>query len=159
MLLIDADCNNVAETVAAVLSRTIRPPCSARRPGAGRWNTKTAPISPTHALRFASAEMRLPDGSSLFRKGLAPDIAAPFEPETKGRVFAAHATQGVKTFITSPERPHHNERALVTRTAPELDYQLAKSGKLPTEFDAPPLQDRVLLQAVDVRRRRGVSGK
>ena len=82
--------------------------------------------------------MRLPDGTSLFRKGLVPTIPAASNPDAKHRTFAAEPTEGVKKFIHSPERPRHNEQALVAGTAPELPFQLAESSGKPTEFDKPP---------------------
>jgi hypothetical protein len=150
VLLIDEEANNVAETIAAVLQSMLHPPIFGSATRGRTMEYQTAPISRTHALRFASAEMRLPDGTSLFRKGLAPTIPAAFDPDAKHRSFAAQATEGVKKFINSPERPRHNEQALVARTAPELPFDLAQASGKPTEFDKPPLHDRVLQQAVDV---------
>ena len=150
VLLIDEEANNVAETVAAVLEAKLHPPIFGSPTRGRTMEYQTAPISPSHALRFASAEMRLPDGTSLFRKGLVPTIPAAFNPDAKHRSFAAQPTEGVKKFIHSPERPRHNEQALVAGTAPELPFQLAESSGKPTEFDKPPLHDRVLQQAVDV---------
>lgn len=149
-LLIDDECNNAAETVAAVLLRALKPPVFGSATLGRTMEYQATPISATHALRFASAEMRLPDGTSLFRKGLTPTLAAPRDAEAKGKIFTAHAEEGVKKFITNPERPRHNERALVENTAPELPYQIAKAAGETTEYDQPPLQDRVLQTAVDV---------
>ncbi len=150
VLLMDADCPNVAETIAAVLVKTLDP-VTLGSPTRGRtMEYATATISPTHALRFASAEMRLSDGASLFRKGLVPRIAAPFDPAEKAKVFAAQPAEGVKKFVTNDPRPRNNEHALVTRTAPELPYQVAKAAGNPTPWDTAPLQDRPLRQALDL---------
>lgn len=159
VLLIDADCSNVAETIAAVLGKAVQP-VSFGSPTRGRtMEYATAPISPTHALRFASAEMRLSDGTSLFRKGLAPRITAPYEPDVKAKIFAAQTKEGVKKFVVNTARPRNNEHALVTRTAPELPYQVAKSAGQPTEWDVQPPQDRALQQALDVLSARAFLGK
>jgi C-terminal processing protease CtpA/Prc len=140
----------VAETVAAVLVRTHNPPTFGSPTRGRTMEYQTAPVSATHALRFAAAEMRLPDGTSLFRKGLTPSITSPFNQDAKHRNFAAQRTDGVKKSITSTERPRDNEHALVTRTAPELPHLLAQSAGKRTEFDQPPLHDLALQQAVDV---------
>ena len=150
MVLIDADCTNAAETVAAVLHRTLQAPLIGAPTRGRTMQYETAPLTPSHGLRFASAEMRLPDGTSLFRQGLEPALAVPADPQAKAAVFAGQAEQGVKRFVTNTERPRHNEAALVAGTAPELPHQLAQSAGRPTPHDSPPLQDRTLQVAVDV---------
>jgi hypothetical protein len=150
MVLIDSDCTNAAETVAAVLHRTLQAPLIGAPTRGRTMQYETAPLTPSHGLRFASAEMRLPDGTSLFRKGLEPALSVPTDPAIKNTVFARHAEHGVKPSITHPERPRHNEAALVAGTAPELPHQLAQSAGQPTPHDTPPLQDRTLQVAVDV---------
>lgn len=157
MVLIDADCTNVAETVAAVLQRTLQAPLIGSPTRGRTMQYETAPLSATHALRFASAEMRLPDGASLFRKGLAPTLAVPADPDAKSALFARQTEQGVRAGITNLERPRHNEAALVAGTSPELPHQLAQSAKRPTFWDTPPLQDRTLQVAVDVLTARRVA--
>lgn len=149
-VLIDADCTNAAETVAAVLQRTLQVPLIGSPTRGRTMQYETAPISATHGLRFASAEMRLPDGTSLFRQGLVPTLPVEARPEAKSAVFARHAKEGVQPFITQTERPRYNEAALVAGTAPELPHQLAQSAGLPSPFDTAPLQDRPLQVAVDV---------
>lgn len=150
MVLIDDDCTNAAETMAAVLHRTMQAPLIGAPTRGRTMQYETAPLTPSHGLRFASAEMRLPDGTSLFRKGLEPALAVPPDPAAKAAVFARQAEHGVKPFITNTERPRHNEAALVAGTAPELPHQLAQSAGQPTPHDSPPLQDRTLQVAVDV---------
>jgi C-terminal processing protease CtpA/Prc len=150
MVLIDADCTNAAETVAAVLQRSLQAPLIGAPTRGRTMQYETAPLTPSHGLRFASAEMRLPDGTSLFRKGLEPVLTVPTDPATKTTVLARQSEHGVKPSITNPERPRHNEAALVAGTAPELPHQLAQSAGRPTPYDSPPLQDRALQVAVDV---------
>ncbi|MFN0125635.1 MAG: S41 family peptidase [Verrucomicrobiales bacterium] len=148
--LIDDDCPNAAETIAAVLRQALQAPLIGSATRGRTMQYETAPISATHALRFASAEMRLPDDTSLFRKGLAPDLEIPAASDVKSAVFARQSKEGAKLFITNPERPRHNEAALVAKTAPELAFQIAKSAGVETQYDAPPPQDRPLQAALDV---------
>lgn len=148
--LIDDQCTNAAETIAAVLRASLQVPLIGSATRGRTMQYETAPISATHALRFASAEMRLPDDTSLFRKGLSPDLEIAAAPDVKSAVFARQPKEGVKLFITNPERPRHNEAALVAKTAPELDFQIAKSAGVSTPYDTPPPQDRALQAAVDV---------
>lgn len=150
LLLIDDDCTNAAETIAAVLQRTLHTPLIGSPTRGRTMQYETAPLSATHGLRFASAEMRLPDGTSLFRKGLAPAFIVTGVSGAKADVFARQGQEGVKQFITHWQRPRFNEAALVAGTAPELPYQVAQSARQVSPYDSPPLQDRPLQVAVDV---------
>lgn len=150
IVLIDDHSGNVAETVAAVLRGVMKVPLVGGPTPGRTMQYETARISPTHALRFASAEMRLPDGTSLFRKGLQPDLAVPVNAAAKTSVFERQPTEGVAPFITHTERPRHNEAALVAGTAPEIPYHVARGAGKTTPFDTPPLQDRTLQTVVDL---------
>ncbi len=149
VLLLDEETNNIGETMAAVLIAALQPPVFGSPTRGRTMEYQTVPLTKTHGLRFASAEMRLADGTSLFREGLSPAMTAPFEPEVKAKVFAASAAEGVKKFITDRERPRHNEASLVAGAAPDLPYQVAKSAGQATEYDTPPVQDRALQQVFD----------
>ncbi len=150
IVLIDDECTSAAETMAAVLRGALQAPLLGAATRGRTMQYETAPISATHALRFASAEMRLPDGTSLFRKGLTPDLEVASLPDAKAAVFDRQAQDGVRRFIVDPERPRHNEAALVAKSAPELAFQIAHSTGTPTPYDSPPLRDRPLQVAVDL---------
>lgn len=150
VILIDAESNNVAETLAAVLIRRLGSR-SLGTPTAGRTMQYTeAPIGAGMTLRFASAEMILPDGSSLYRRGLTPSLLVPQETARKSAAFATAAVEGLKATIQSVERPRMNERALVAGEAPELPYELTKAAGDESPFDSPPDHDLPLRQAVDI---------
>ncbi|MGI8605245.1 MAG: S41 family peptidase [Verrucomicrobiales bacterium] len=150
VVLIDEESCNVAETIAAVLGLKLKLQIFGAPTRGRTMEYQEAAISPTHRLRFASAEMILPDGRSLFRAGLKPTVLAPQDIEAKHRVFRASQSEGMKKFIVSIERPRVNEHALVNRTAPELPYHLAKAAGQKSPFDEPPLQDAITQQAVDM---------
>ena len=151
VLLIDGETNNVGETVALALAARLG--CfTVGEPTRGRTMAyHTAPLSPDVVLRYASAEMKLSDGISHFRKGMEPRLRVPFPADRKRTVFlGSQSAAGVKPFLHDSERPRVNEHALVTRGLPELPYQLEKSAGKISDFDTVPLQDPVLRAAVDV---------
>jgi C-terminal processing protease CtpA/Prc len=150
MLLVDGDTNNVAEVVAAVLQARLRPFVIGSRTRGMAAQMREVPIGKDLVLRFADAEVVLAEGRSLFRIGVQPDMEAPFESDKKRKIFAASATEGMKKFVFEKERPRMNEAALVARSNPELDYQIAKSAGKATSYDGQPLCDRAIQQALDV---------
>ncbi len=108
------------------------------------------PLAPGLDLKYAVAEVLLPDGSSLFAKGIAPDLAIEADLEAKKQVFAASKETPLEEFVLEVARPRMNEAALVHQFDPELDYNLAKARGEETRFDRVPLQDRTLQAAYDL---------
>ena len=150
MVLIDEQSGTIAETVAAVLRAVVKAPLIGGPTPGRTMQYETARISATHALRFASAEMRLPDNASLFRKGLEPDLRVPGDPAGNPAIFERQLSEGVASFLAGTERPRHNEAALVAGTAPELPYLVARGSGKGTPYDTPPVQDRTLQAVIDV---------
>jgi C-terminal processing protease CtpA/Prc len=149
VLHIDEESANVAVTIAAVLIEKRKPLVFGSATRGRTMEYHETPISPTHKLRFASSEMVLPDGRSVFRKGLEPSVPVAANRDAKRRIFSSSQTEGMRNFIVDVERPRVNERALVNRTSPELAYHIARGAGRKSEFDEPPLQDRVVQQALD----------
>lgn len=149
-LLFDEETNNIGEAVAAVLTSRQRLPTFGSPTRGRTMEYQTVPLTARHGLKFASAELRLPDGTSLFRRGLTPLLPAPFDRQAKATIFAALATEGVAKFLHAPVRPRQNEASLVAGTTPDLPYLLAKSAGHPTPYNEPPLLDLVLVQAVNL---------
>ena len=116
---------------------------------------RDVPIGKDRILRYAIAEVILEDGSSIFQKGVTPDL--PTDPSIKSKHAVFHATakgEEMGKFLFRKERPRMNEAALVAGTDPELEYYLAKSNGRKTEWDVSLPEDRVLQKAVDILRSR-----
>lgn len=149
VVLLDTASSNVAETLAAIL-RNERDAFIVGSPTSGRTvEYQRVAIGEGIFLNLAVAEMILPDGTSLFRKGLEPDFLVPFVPD-ESWTFVASDEPDVDRRIFEAQRPRLNEAALVAGTNPELPYLIERSRGKPTAFDAPPAVDRVLQRAVDV---------
>jgi len=151
VLLVDRETGNVGEIIAAVLRRETGCLVVGETTPGLTVEYRDVAIADKLTLRFAIAEVALEDDSSIFQTGIAPDIETATPAETKTRVFR-ETEQGlpVADLVYLKQRPRMNEAALVAGTDPELDYYLLRSSKRPTPWDEPPLQDRVLRQAVDL---------
>ncbi len=149
VVLVDRESSSVAETVAAVLDHYVD--ClTMGQPTQGRTvQYQEVALDEETALRFASAEVLLPDDRSLFRKGITPRLRAGTSPQRKRRVFEQSAAKGMQRFVFDRERPRLNEAALIAGDDPELDYHLAKSAGKPTPYDKTPLRDGMVQQALE----------
>ena len=149
IVLIDRDTSSVAETIASVLQRQF-PNCltiGQRTVGKAVQYQEIA-LSKTIALRFASAEVLLPDETRIFRNGVIPNLASTTPHQRKTRIFTQSATKGMAPFTLDQERPRMNEAALVAGTNPELEYYLQRSNGLRSKWDRQPLQDQTLQTAL-----------
>ena len=150
LVLIDRETGNAGEIIAAVLKD--RGQCLAiGEPTIGMTvEYRDVPIGEDRILRYAVAEVVLSDDSSLFQKGVQPDLITETSPKVKQAVFRASEKTPLADFVFDLQRPRMNEAALVARTDPELDFFLARNANRQTEWDKPRLRDRVLRQAVDL---------
>ncbi len=149
ILLIDRETGNVGEIIAAVLKQ--RTGClviGEKTPGL-TVEYRDVPLGKNSILRYAVAEIVLDDNTSLFQKGVIPDLATPFNKKDKHAVFGKSNKTGLQEFIFEDQRPRLNEAALVAGTDPELDYYLDRTAGRATAFDKKPLQDQTLQQAID----------
>ncbi|MDF1859704.1 MAG: S41 family peptidase [Verrucomicrobiales bacterium] len=151
ILLVDRETGNVGEIIAAVLKRENDCLIIGEKTPGLTVEYRDVPIGEDRILRYAIAEVVLEDGSSIFQKGIAPDIETQTPMGSKKEIFRAtqKGTELTK-FLFQRERPRMNEAALVAGTDPEIDYYLLRSNNRPTPWDRPPLQDRALQQAVDL---------
>jgi hypothetical protein len=150
VVLIDNESSNIAETIAAVLKAQHRAILvgTATRGATVRYDT--VPLDAGWKLRFARAEMLLPDESSVFRKGVVPDFAVKLDGKTKRNIFALSAAGSIKPFILEQARPRFNEAALVANRNPELDDYIRRSSGETLSYDQPPARDTVLQRALDL---------
>lgn len=149
LVLIDDETCNVGEAIAAVLRQRKQALLigSPTRGAAVRY--ETIPVDAHWSLRFARAEVLLPDDSSIFQKGLAPDFAIDLPPKVKRSFFDPENKTRPATTITDAPRARFNEAALVAGTNPELDAYIRRSAGEALPEDSPLPRDTVLQRAVD----------
>lgn len=151
VLLVDSETGNVGEIIAAVLKRDTGCLIIGEQTPGLAVEYRDVPVGEDRILRYAIAEVVLEDDSSIFQKGVAPDIISVTVPKTKYDIYNAIAKgKPLTSFLYQKQRPRMNEAALVAGTDPEIDYYLLLSQQKPTPWDRPPLQDRTLQQAVDL---------
>lgn len=151
ILLVDGESGNVAEIIAAVLKRETDCLVIGEPTPGLTVEYRDVPVGEDRYLRYAIAEVVLEDGSSLFQKGIEPDILTVTPQKTKHAIYRASDNgKNLSEFLFLKTRPRLNEAALVAGTDPELDYYLLRSNNQPTPWDKPALEDRVLRQAVDL---------
>lgn len=149
IVLIDRETSSVAETVAAVLDYHGSCFFIGQKTTGRAVQYEQVSLNEDTLLRFASAEVLLPDDRRLFRNGVEPDLESVTPPKKKRRIFEASEENGLARYVFDKERPRMNEAALVAGTDPELEYYLAKHAGETTAFDKTPLQDRALQTALE----------
>lgn len=153
ILLVDHETGNVGEIIAAVLERETDCLIIGEKTPGLTVEYRDVPIAEDRILRYAIAEVVLEDNTSLFQKGIEPNLLTPTPNEEKHAIYR-QTQQGTELtkFLFEKQRPRMNEAALVAGTDPELDYFLLRSNSEATPWDEPPLRDRALQQAVDLLR-------
>lgn len=150
IVLIDRETGNVGEIIAAALRNASGCLVIGERTIGMTVEYRDVPLAEDRILRYAVAEVALPDDSSLFQKGVEPDVVTAVPPNVKQAIFKASEERPLSEFVFDKGRPRMNEAALVAGTDPELDYYVARSNGRDTRWDQPMLRDRVLRQAVDL---------
>ena len=152
IVLVDQETNNLGETVAAVLRDQKRALIVGAPTRGATVRYETVPLDHGWKLRFARAEVLLPDDSSVFRKGLQPHFTVRLNLETKSEIFGKAKLGTVKPFIFEQSRPRFNEAALVANQNPELDDYIRSSRGESMSNDDPGPRDAVVQRAMDVLR-------
>lgn len=150
IVLIDRETGNVGEIIAAALRQQTGCLIIGEATIGMTVEYRDIPVGEDRLLRYAVAEVVLPEGESLFRKGVIPDVVTPSSSKVKQAIFRATDQRPLADFVFDKGRPRMNEAALVAGTDPELDYYVARSNGRETPWDEPMLRDRVLRQAVDL---------
>ncbi|MCH1410071.1 MAG: S41 family peptidase, partial [Verrucomicrobiales bacterium] len=153
VLLVDRETGNVGEIIAAVLQRNNNCLIIGEKTPGLTVEYRDVPIGEDRILRYAIAEVVLEDDTSIFQKGIAPDIDTPTPYEAKRALYRLTQNgEKLTKFLFPRQRPRMNEAALVAGTDPEIDYYLLRSNNKPTPWDKVPPQDRALQQTVDMLR-------
>ena len=153
--LVDRETGNVGEIIASVLQRKNKSLVVGDPTRGLNVEYRDVPVGNDRILRYAIAEVILEDETSIFQKGVVPDLPTPPELKAKRSIFRS-LDQGeeISKFLFQSERPRLNEAALVAGTDPELEYVLAKSNGRKTQWDEALPEDRVLQKTVDILRSR-----
>jgi hypothetical protein len=160
IVLIDEETNNLGETIAAVLRQNRQGILLGAQTRGATVRYETVPLDDHWLLRFARAEMILPDGASLFGKGISPDFPVALPAATKRRIFdIPDGVKAVRDMVFDQARPRYNEAALIARKNPELETYIRQSqGQRRADEDQAPPKDTVLQRAVDMLHARGHFG-
>ena len=150
VVLIDDSTNNAAECLGGALRQRGRALLiGAKTHGAAVRYAETK-LDDKITLRYASAEMLLPDGGSLFRVGLQPAHPVISTKAEKDKVFAGSRGKSMKPFVLDKVRPRFNERALVAIKNPEMDDYVRRSNGQPLPGDEGQVRDVVVQRALDL---------
>ena len=150
VVLVDGETGSAAETVAAVLHARGRALLVGAKTRGATVRYSLVKLSESTTLRYASAEMLLPDGASYFKKGLTPHFPVPADMAEKRKAFAGSRGKSHQPFIMDRVRPRFNERALVHDLNPELDDYVHRSAGKPLPGDAGQIRDVVTQRALDL---------
>lgn len=152
LVLTDGETSNAAEAVAAVLKhRGVALVIGEPTRGLAVRYTEVK-LDDRIALRYAGAEMMLPDGSAVFKKGVSPAILIRTSPEEKRRAIDGSRGKSVKPFVTDRVRPRFNEHALVRGGNPEMDDFVRRTAGKPLPGDEGQVRDVLMQHALDLLR-------
>ncbi len=150
VILIDRETSNAAEAMAACLKQHGQAFLVGEKTRGATVRYATLKLDEKTLLRYASAEMLLPDSSSLFKKGLTPDFAMQGSLDDKKKFFEQSHSVTMKPFVQDRVRHRFNESALVAGSNPELnDYVKRSKGELLPGDDG-QMRDVVLQRALDI---------
>lgn len=150
VVLIDEDSCPAAETVAACLHARRRAVLIGSKTRGATVRYAEVRLDEATVLRYASAEMLLPDGTSHFRKGLEPHYVMRGGAEDKRKVFSASRGKSMRPYVMDRVRPRFNEAALVAGSNPELDAYVRRSQGQPLPGDEGQLREVVVQRALDL---------
>ncbi len=150
VVLIDGDSNNAAEALAASLLQRGRALLIGEPTRGAAVRISEVKLDDDCALRYASAEMLLLDGSTFFQKGLMPAVVVRSVMAEKWRAVASSRDASLAAFVTDRVRPRFNEAALVRGANPELDDYVRRSKGQPLPGDEGQVRDQVIQRALDL---------
>ena len=153
IVLIDEETGNLGETIAAALRHRQQAILVGSPTRGASVQYESIPLDDEWILRFARAEMLLPDDTSLFKKGLQPDHLIPLPSHIKRQLFdhpESQSASNLKNSAFDQSKPRYNEAALVAGKHPELDDYIRRSAGQTASADQNTPRDLVLQRAVDM---------
>jgi hypothetical protein len=149
-VLIDGETGNAAEAIATCLRARGRALLLGEKTRGATVRFAEVQLDKDATLRYASAEMILPDGTSFFKKGLTPHFAVPADMGEKHKVIHESRGKSLAPFVRDRVRPRFNERALVHAQNPELDDYVRRSAGKALPNDQGQVRDVVTQRALDL---------
>ncbi|MEZ0273908.1 MAG: S41 family peptidase, partial [Roseimicrobium sp.] len=149
VVLIDGETGHAAEAVAAVLHGQGRTLLIGEKSRGATVRYSDVTLDDNTLLRYASAEMLLPDGTSRFKKGLEPTFTVVGSQKEKHLAFAGSRGKSHLPYVNDRVRPRFNERALVHDQHPELDDYVRRSKGQSLPGDEGQTRDMVTQRAID----------
>jgi hypothetical protein len=150
VVLVDGETGNAAEAVAACLRARGRALILGEKTRGATVRFSEVQLDENATLRYASAEMMLPDGTSFFKKGLSPHFAVSADMREKHKVFEGSHGKSLAPYVRDRVRPRFNERALVRAQNPELDDYVKRSMGQALPGDQGQIRDVVTQRALDL---------
>ena len=150
LVLVNGSTSSAGEALAAVLRETERAVLVGEATRGATARYETLPVDAEFALQYASAEMLLADGRSIFGQGLSPDLEVQMSAESLAAAARLMKQGRVRELVHEQARPRFNEAALVARRNPELESYLRRSTEAGDEEDRAPTTDAALQRAVDL---------
>lgn len=148
VVLIGSETAGSAEIVAGTLRILARAIVIGQKTKGAAAEMAEATLASGARLRFAVAEAKLADGSSLIPAGVTPDLPVAVTPAATAEVLKEEEDKGVPALLAEIERPRLNEAALVAGKNPEVDA-LEAAQRLHSATK-PHLHDVVLQRAIDL---------
>ncbi|MEZ0386709.1 MAG: S41 family peptidase, partial [Verrucomicrobium sp.] len=152
VILLDNDTSPAGEVIAACLLAKKRAMIVGGKTRGATVRYTDMRLDDVTMLRYASAEMLLPDGTSYFRKGIEPHFPVRGSMEDKRKVFSGSRGKSLKPFVVDRVRPRFNEAALVSGDNPEVDAYVRRSKGEPLPGDEGQLREVVVQRALDLMR-------
>lgn len=149
VVLVDTVTGNAAEALAAGLQKRGQVWLIGEKTRGATVRYTRLPLDGEVTLRYANAEMLLPDDSSIFKKGLKPDFVVKMPRTNTERIIELSRGNSIKPFVSDNPRPRFNEASLLQGTNPELDAMVQRSAGKEPKDDNKALRDRVVQRAVD----------
>jgi hypothetical protein len=150
VVLIDGETGHAAEAVAAALDARERALLIGERTRGATVRYSDVALDDHTILRYASAEMLLPDGTSRFKVGLEPDYNMAGDRKEKRLAFEGSRGKSHLPYVNDRVRPRFNERALVHDQNPELDDYIRRSKGQSLPGDEGQTRDVVSQRAMDL---------
>jgi hypothetical protein len=149
VVLIDGETGPAAEAVAAVLHGQGRALLIGEKTRGATVRYSDVGLDENTILRYASAEMLLPDGTSRFKVGLEPMFKIVGSQKEKRLAFEGSRGKSHLQYVNDRVRPRFNERALVHDQHPELDDYVRRSKGQSLPGDEGQTRDVVTQRAID----------
>jgi hypothetical protein len=150
LVLVDHETGNAAEALAACLKKRGLALLAGEKTRGAPVRYSEVQLDDKTSLRYASAELLLPDGATYFKTGLEPDHPVTALMAEKHKIIDATRDASLKPFVIDRVRPRFNEKALVSDTNPELDAYVKRSLGEALPNDLGQTRDVVVQHALDL---------